>query len=192
MIDQATIEEFIVSLRGQLIQPSDEDYKEACKIYNAMIDRRPGMIVRCADVADVMAAVNFARENNTLVAIRGGRPQRPWLGNLRRWLGYRPVTHQVHSSRSTSAYSTGWRGLHMGRCGSCNPCLRFGHTQWGRLNDRGWRTDPRRWAWVPDTQVRSYDRQSAGGRHGASQWQLRDRQCGRKRRPLLGYTRWRR
>ncbi len=80
MIDQATIEEFIVSLRGQLIQPSDEDYKEACKIYNAMIDRRPGMIARCADVADVMAAVNFARENNTLVAIRGGGHNGPGLG----------------------------------------------------------------------------------------------------------------
>ena len=80
MIDQATIEEFKASLRGQLIQPSDEDYKEACKIYNAMIDRRPGMIARCADVADVMAAVNFARENNTLVAIRGGGHNGPGLG----------------------------------------------------------------------------------------------------------------
>ncbi len=80
MIDQATIEEFKASLRGQLIQPSDEDYKEACKIYNAMIDRRPGMIARCAGVADVMAAVNFARENNTLVAIRGGGHNGPGLG----------------------------------------------------------------------------------------------------------------
>jgi len=80
MIDQVTIEEFKASLRGQLIQPSDEDYKEACKIYNAMIDRRPGMIARCADVADVMAAVNFARENNTLVAIRGGGHNGPGLG----------------------------------------------------------------------------------------------------------------
>jgi hypothetical protein len=80
MIDQATIEGFKASLRGQLIQPSDEDYKEACKIYNAMIDRRPGMISRCADVADVMAAVNFARENNTIVAIRGGGHNGPGLG----------------------------------------------------------------------------------------------------------------
>ena len=80
MIDQVTIEEFKASLRGQLIQPSDEDYNEACKIYNAMIDRRPGMIARCANVADVMAAVNFARENNTLVAIRGGGHNGPGLG----------------------------------------------------------------------------------------------------------------
>ena len=66
MIDQVTIEEFKASLRGQLIQPSDEDYNEACKIYNAMIDRRPGMIACCADVADVMAAVNLAREHDML------------------------------------------------------------------------------------------------------------------------------
>ena len=80
MIDQATIEEFKASLRGQLIQPSDEDYKEACKIYNAMIDRRPGMIACCADVADVMAAVNLAREHDMLVAIRGGGHNGPGLG----------------------------------------------------------------------------------------------------------------
>ena len=80
MIDQATIEEFKASLRGQLIQPGDEDYEEACKIYNAMIDRRPGMIACCADVADVMAAVNLAREHDMLVAIRGGGHNGPGLG----------------------------------------------------------------------------------------------------------------
>ena len=80
MIDQATIEEFNANLCGQLIQPSDEDYEEACKIYNAMIDRRPGMIACCADVADVMAAVNLAREHDMLVAIRGGGHNGPGLG----------------------------------------------------------------------------------------------------------------
>jgi len=80
MIDQATIEEFKANLRGQLIQPGDEGYDEACKIYNAMIERRPGLIARCADVADVMAAVNIARENDLLVAIRGGGHNGPGLG----------------------------------------------------------------------------------------------------------------
>jgi len=80
MIDQATIEEFKANLRGQLILPGDEDYNEACKIYNAMIERRPGLIARCADVGDVMAAVNFARENDVLVAIRGGGHNGPGLG----------------------------------------------------------------------------------------------------------------
>ena len=80
MIDQATREEFNANLCGQLLQPSDEDYEEACEIYNAMIDRRPGMIACCADVADVMAAVNFAREHDVLLAIRGGGHNGPGLG----------------------------------------------------------------------------------------------------------------
>ena len=80
MIDQANIEEFKTNLCGQLIQPGDEDYDEACRIYNAMIERRPAMIARCADVADVMAAVNFAREHDVLVAIRGGGHNGPGLG----------------------------------------------------------------------------------------------------------------
>jgi len=80
MIDQKTLEAFNTSLRGQLIQPGDEEYAEACKVYNGMIDRRPGMVVRCLNVADVMASVNFARENGQLVAIRGGGHNGPGLG----------------------------------------------------------------------------------------------------------------
>ena len=72
MLDQTTIEQFKASLRGELIQPNDAGYDEARKVYNAMIDRRPRLIARCTDVADVITAVNFARENNVLVAIRGG------------------------------------------------------------------------------------------------------------------------
>jgi FAD/FMN-containing dehydrogenase len=69
---QTTIEQFRVSLRGELIQPSDPGYDEARKIYNAMIDKRPRMIARCSDVADVISCVNFARENDVLLAVRGG------------------------------------------------------------------------------------------------------------------------
>ncbi|HEX5974334.1 MAG TPA: FAD-binding protein, partial [Rubrobacteraceae bacterium] len=72
MLDEATVEEFRVSLRGELIQPGDEDYDEARKVYNAMIEKHPRMIARCSDVADVIAAVNFARENEVLLAVRGG------------------------------------------------------------------------------------------------------------------------
>jgi len=61
-----------MSLRGELLQPNDEGYEAARKIYNGMIDKHPALIVRCADEADVIAAVNFARENNLLVAIRSG------------------------------------------------------------------------------------------------------------------------
>jgi UDP-N-acetylenolpyruvoylglucosamine reductase len=70
-LDEPTIAEFKSSLRGALIRPGDNGYDAARKIHNAMIDRRPGFIVRCAGVADVIAAVNFARSHNLLVAIRG-------------------------------------------------------------------------------------------------------------------------
>jgi FAD/FMN-containing dehydrogenase len=58
--------------RGELIVPGDDAYEGARKIYNAMIDRHPLLIARCADVADVMAAVDFGRDYNLLTAIRGG------------------------------------------------------------------------------------------------------------------------
>jgi FAD/FMN-containing dehydrogenase len=54
------------------LQPHDEGYEAARKVYNAMIDRRPRLIARCVDVADVMAAVEYGRENGLLTAIRGG------------------------------------------------------------------------------------------------------------------------
>ncbi len=71
-LEETAIQELASSLRGQLLQPGDEGYDESRKVYNAMIDRHPSLIARCADVADVIAAVNFARENELTVAIRGG------------------------------------------------------------------------------------------------------------------------
>ena len=70
-IEQA-IQSFQSTLRGKLIRPGDADYDAARKVYNAMIDRRPRLIARCADVADVMAAVKFARDQGLLLAVRGG------------------------------------------------------------------------------------------------------------------------
>jgi FAD/FMN-containing dehydrogenase len=72
MIQEAFVEEFKSGFRGPVFQPEDEGYDKACTVYNAMIDRRPGLIARCTDVADVIAAVNFGRENDVLVAVRGG------------------------------------------------------------------------------------------------------------------------
>ena len=68
------------SLRGEIIQPGDEGYDAARKVYNAMIDKRPALIARCADVADVITAVNFGRENGLLVSIRGGGHNAGGLG----------------------------------------------------------------------------------------------------------------
>jgi FAD/FMN-containing dehydrogenase len=59
-------------VRGELILPVDGGYDAARKVYNAMIDKHPALIMRCADIADVIAAVNFAREHKLAIAIRGG------------------------------------------------------------------------------------------------------------------------
>jgi UDP-N-acetylenolpyruvoylglucosamine reductase len=66
------IEQLNQGLRGQVVRPSDPDYEDARRVYNGMIDRRPRLVARCADAADVIAAVNFARENELDLAIRGG------------------------------------------------------------------------------------------------------------------------
>ncbi len=68
-------------LRGRVIQPEDADYDQARALYNGMIDKRPRMIARCANVADVITAVNFGREHQLLVAIRGGGHNGPGLGS---------------------------------------------------------------------------------------------------------------
>jgi len=80
MLNEAAIAAFRSGLRGELIEPGDSSYEAARKVYNAMIERRPRLIARCADVADVMAAVKFAREQRLLVAIRGGGHNAGGLG----------------------------------------------------------------------------------------------------------------
>lgn len=60
------------AVRGQVIRPGDAEYDPARAIYNGMIDRHPALIVRCAGVSDIVAAVRFARDRGLLVAVRGG------------------------------------------------------------------------------------------------------------------------
>ena len=66
------VDEFAKRLRGALLRPGDTGYDEARTVWNGMTDRRPGVIVQCAGAADVMAAVNLARDHGLLVAVRGG------------------------------------------------------------------------------------------------------------------------
>src|SRR5215204_1453603 len=80
MTEQA-IATFQQNLRGRLIQPSDTDYDAARALYNGMIDRRPRLIARCVDVADVITAVTCARDHGLLLAIRGGGHNGPGLGS---------------------------------------------------------------------------------------------------------------
>lgn len=80
MLDQEIINQFSAAVRGELIQPGDQNFDEARKVYNGMIDKRPGLIVKCTDVADVIASVNFGRENELLISVRGGGHNAGGLG----------------------------------------------------------------------------------------------------------------
>ena len=71
-ISDEALEALAGSLRGSVCVPGDAGYEEARTLWNAMIDRRPGLVIRCLGASDVMQAVNFAREQRSLVAVRGG------------------------------------------------------------------------------------------------------------------------
>src|SRR5690242_12647787 len=66
------VEQLRSELHGSLLGPGMPGYDEARTIWNAMIDRRPGLIARCADASDVALTVRFARERELLLAVRGG------------------------------------------------------------------------------------------------------------------------
>jgi FAD binding domain/Berberine and berberine like len=66
------VEAFQASVRGALLRPGDAGYDDARQIHNAMIDRRPALIVRCAGVADVLTGIRLAREHELLISVRGG------------------------------------------------------------------------------------------------------------------------
>ena len=80
MLQPNDVNQFRTQLRGQLIAPEDPGYAEARKVYNAMHDRKPALIARCADVADVMAAVCFGQEKGLTVSVRGGGHHAAGLG----------------------------------------------------------------------------------------------------------------
>jgi FAD/FMN-containing dehydrogenase len=72
VVQESAVWEFEQALRGELLRPGDEGYDAARKVWNAMIDKRPALIARCAGPADVISSVRFARDHDLLVTIRGG------------------------------------------------------------------------------------------------------------------------
>ena len=72
ILGDATVQELRESILGEVITPADPHYDETRAVWNAMIDKRPALIIRCAGVADVIAAVQFARSQELEIAVRGG------------------------------------------------------------------------------------------------------------------------
>jgi len=79
-LEEMAVQELATHLRGTLLRPGDVGYEEARAVYNGMINKHPALIARCVDVADVIAAVNFAREQQLTLAVRGGGHNGPGLG----------------------------------------------------------------------------------------------------------------
>jgi FAD/FMN-containing dehydrogenase len=72
LLDNALIEALQERFLGEIIRPSDAGYDDTRTIWNAMIDKYPALIARCTKSDDVIEAVNFARDNNLLLSVRGG------------------------------------------------------------------------------------------------------------------------
>ena len=74
------MDEFAAIIRGRIIQPGHPEYESARRVYNAAIDRKPTLIVQCADIADVIHCVNYARDQKLALAVRGGSHSAPGFG----------------------------------------------------------------------------------------------------------------
>lgn len=71
-IEAQAVADFAKRMRGDLVRPGDNGYDQARAVWNGMIDRRPAAIARCREVADILASVDFARDHDLLLAVRGG------------------------------------------------------------------------------------------------------------------------
>jgi FAD/FMN-containing dehydrogenase len=72
ILGEGTVQELRESVRGDVIAPGDPTYDEARAVWNGLIDKRPALVVRAVGVADVLAAVQFARSQGLELAVRGG------------------------------------------------------------------------------------------------------------------------
>jgi FAD binding domain/Berberine and berberine like len=82
VLGAATVQELREQVRGEVLVPGDAGYDDARAIWNAMIDRRPALILRCAGVADVMLGVQFARSQGIELAVRGGGHSLPGFSSV--------------------------------------------------------------------------------------------------------------
>src|SRR2546429_814461 len=90
LLNEKTVAELQGKVRGEVIGPESKQYDEARKVYNAMIDKRPAVVVRCQGVADVIAAVKAARAERLTIAVRGGGHSVPGFGTADRALVIHP------------------------------------------------------------------------------------------------------
>jgi hypothetical protein len=114
VIEKKAIDELAGALHGQLLLAGNAEYDGARRVWNRMIDKRPALIVRCADVSDVAQAITFARERELLLAVRGGGHSFPGLstcdGGMLLDLSPMKTVHVDVKNRSVSAAGGAWGG----------------------------------------------------------------------------------
>ena len=190
---QLGIDQLRGQVRGAVITPDDAGYEEARQVYNAMIDRRPAVVVRCANAGDVVAAVDFARENGLDLAVRGGGHSVPGFGTCDGGVVDRPVGHarrRASIPQRRTARAEG--GATWGDFNARDARVRPGDDRRDHLDHRGRRAHPRWRHRLPRPRVRPVLRQPGLGRRRDRRRPVRRGQRGRERRPVLGAPRRRR
>ena len=172
MNDEA-ITQFGQDLRGALIGRDNAEYDEARKVYNGMIDKRPLLIAQCTDAGDVIAAVNFGRENQLPIAIRGGGHNGPGLGSVDDGLVIDLSTMTAFASIPPTD-GPGRARLRHRRRGPRDPRLRPRGALRHHLDDRHRGPDPGRRARLLPA-IRSDHRQFARGGCRVGGWKFRHR-----------------
>ena len=191
-LDGGAIEGLRGAVGDALVLPGDARYDEARRVWNGMIDRRPAAVVRCRGVADVLAAVRFARDHGLLLAVRGGGHNVAGFGTCDGGLVIDLSPHARRPRRAAGAPRPGRRRRHLGRRrprdAGLRPCGAGRH----RVDHRRRRAHPRRRPGLAAAHLRHGLRQPARGRRRHRRRRAGDGQRGRARRPLLGPARRRR
>ena len=176
-IDDAALEAFKTSLRGELLRPGDPGYDDARKVWNGMIDKRPALIARCTGVADIIDAVNFARTNELLVSVRGGGHN--ITGNAVCDGGLMIDLSRMKSVRVDPVKRTARAeaGLTWGEYNRETQAFGLASTGGGRFHHGDCRPHPGWRPWLAHGQARPQLRQFALGRYCHSRWPVSHGQC---------------
>ena len=165
-IPVAKIQAFKEQLRGQLVCRGDNGYDTARRVWNGRIDRRPALIAFCADDADIVGSVRFAREHEVLAAVRGGGHNVAGTAVCDDGL-----VIDLSLMKAIEVEATHRTGARPGRCAlgrarSGDPSLRPSGSRRHGFGSRYCRTHVGRRKWLADRSLWGDLRQSSGGQHG--------------------------
>ena len=177
---------------GEVITPEDSSYDEARRVWNGMIDRHPALIVRCASTDDVVAAVNFGRDNGLRDLSARRRALDARLQHLRRRDRDRPPADERRRGRPRGANGSRAGRRHLGRPRRRHAGARACRHRRARLRHRRRRPRARQRQRLAGAHVRSDLREPAVGRGRVGRRQRREGERRRERRPVLGTARRRR